>query len=335
MEKIKIPVTIITGGLGAGKTSLINRILTENKKTRFAIIENEFGEIGIDQDLIETDAEPEVVEISDGCICCTVRSDLVKALTAIYEKKDDFDSLLIETTGLAEPGPVAQVMIADPQLAGKFTLNAVVSLVDAEYIMMHLDKNPVAAEQIGFADILILNKSDRVDTEKLENITARLTDMNVQADLTVTEHANIDTRKILSADSFSLDRVLALDPQFIEMTGTDQPEDNLMGLMNRMPTYQDEISSIGLVMKGALDEKKVDAWLTFLTAIQGDDILRMKGILNIKGLDERLVIQGVHSTLTGDTSKPWADAERESRLLFIGRFLDRKQLEDGLKKCLA
>ena len=335
MKQTQIPVTIITGGLGAGKTSLINTILSENRHTRFAIIENEFGEIGIDQDLIDESAEPEIVELSDGCICCTVRNDLVKALIAIYEKRDTFDSLLIETTGLAEPGPVAQVLMADAQLVGKYDLNAVVSLIDAEYIMKYLDQSDVAAQQIGFADILILNKTDRVDTESLDSISKRLNEMNAHAALIATEHAKIDTQIILSADAFSLERTLELDPSFLEPEGTDQPVDSVMGLMNRMPSYQDEISSVGLLLKGDLDEKKVDAWLTFLTAIQGEDILRMKGILSIKGLGERFIIQGVHSTLTGDTAKPWGDADRESRMLFIGRFLDRVQLEAGFRKCLA
>ncbi len=335
MTHKKIPATIITGGLGSGKTSLINSILNENRQTRFAIIENEFGEIGIDQDLIDESAEPEVVELSDGCICCTVRNDLVKALEAIYEKKDEFDNLLIETTGLAEPGPVAQVLIADAKLAAKFSLNAVVSLVDAEYIMSQLDMSDVAAQQIGFADILILNKTDLVDSETVEKISGRLIDMNSQAELIVTEHAKVDTERILSADGFSLERALELDPSFLELEETEKPVDSIMGLMNRMPSYQDEISSVGIVVPGELDEKKLEAWLTFLTAIQGEDILRMKGILSIKGLNERFIIQAVHSTLTGDTAKPWGNAERESRILFIGRFLDRTQLEDGFRKCLA
>jgi len=334
-KKKPIPVTILTGGLGAGKTTLLNHIITSRSETRFAIIENEFGEIGIDQDLIDETQGPTVVELSDGCICCTIRHDLVKALSEIYEHRDDFDSLIIETTGLAEPGPVAQVLIAEPELTEKFKLNAVVTLVDAEYVMKHIDTEEIVSNQIGFADIIVLNKLDRVDEISSQAIRSRLAEMNAQATIVLSEHARIDTEAVLSADGFSLDRVLELDPDFLAPEQRKNSTGSFMGLFDRVPSYHDEISSVGIVIPGDLDDQKVEMWLTFLTMFQGEDILRIKGVLSISGKDERFVIQGVHTTLTGSDSMPWGDAARESRILIIGRLLDRPMLEKGFKDCLA
>ena len=331
----KIPVIILTGGLGAGKTTLMNHILASRSDMRFAIIENEFGEIGIDQDLIDQTGEPSVVEVSDGCICCTVRNDLVKALFEIYERKEDFDTLIIETTGLAEPGPVAQVLIAEPGLTDKFQLNAVVSLVDAEYVLKQLGMGNITELQIGFADILVLNKIDRVDEESIQKILSRLTGINAQATILLSEHSKIDVETILTADGYSLERALELDPSFLEREEQNGSPSLFPGLLDRLPSYQDEISSVGIVLPGDLDEQKLECWLTFLTSFQSDDILRMKGILSISGMEDRFVIQTVHSTLTGDSATPWGNAVRESRLLIIGRFLDRAVLEDGLKNCLV
>ncbi len=331
----KIPVVILTGGLGAGKTTLLNNILADRADTRFAIIENEFGEIGIDQDLIDLAGEPTIVEMTDGCICCTVRNDLVAALSALYKRKEDFDILLIETTGLAEPGPVAQVLIADPRLAEKFQLNAVVSLLDAEYVLKQLEISEIAGSQIGFADILILNKIDRVDDKKIQKILARLSGINAQAKILLSEYAKIDVETILAADGYSLDRALELDPLFLKSEQDNESSSNFMGLLDRLPSYQDEVSSVGIVMPGDLDEKKLECWLTYLTSFHGEEILRMKGILSVRGMKERFVIQGVHSTLTATSSVPWGDEVRENRFLIIGRFLDRSMLEDGFKKCLA
>ncbi len=331
----KIPVVILTGGLGAGKTTLLNNILADRADTRFAIIENEFGEIGIDQDLIDLSGEPAIVEMTDGCICCTVRNDLVKALSELYKRKEDFDLLLIETTGLAEPGPVAQVLIADPRLAEKFQLNAVVSILDAEYVLKQLDMSEITGLQIGFADILILNKIDRVDEKNVQKILTRLSGINAQAIILLSEYAKIKVETILAADGYSFDRALELDPSFLKPEQSKESSNNFMGLLDRLPSYQDEISSVGIVVPGNLDGKKLECWLTYLTSFHGEDILRMKGILSIGGTKERFVIQGVHSTLTGTLSAPWGDAVRENRFLIIGRFLDRAMLEDGFKKCLA
>lgn len=335
MADKKIPVIILTGGLGSGKTTLLNHILTGMPDTRFAIIENEFGEIGIDQDIIDQASMPEIVEVSDGCICCTVRNDLVTALSEMYQRREDFDILLIETTGLAEPGPVAQVFIAEPDLAEKFQLNAVVSLVDAEYVLKQLDMSDITGLQIGFADILVLNKTDRVDDQEIQTILTRLTGINAQATLLLSEYGNIDVETLLAAEGYSFDRALELDPAFSKAPGRTETTAGFMGLFDRLPSYRDEISSVGLVLPGDLDEKKLEAWLTFLTSFQGDDILRMKGILSIRGKEERFVIQSVHATMTGTSMMPWGDEMRENRLLIIGRFLDRAMLEKEFKKCLA
>ncbi|WP_300675449.1 GTP-binding protein [Desulfoluna sp.] len=335
MNKKPIPVTILTGGLGAGKTTLLNHIITSQSETRFAIIENEFGEIGIDQDLIDETQGPTVVELSDGCICCTIRNDLVKALSEMYERRDDFESLIIETTGLAEPGPVAQVLIAEPELTEKFKLNAVVTLVDAEYVMTHIDTEGIVGSQIGFADIIVLNKLDRVNEQRSQEIQSRLTEMNAQAKIVLSEHARIDTEAVLSADGFSLDRALELDPDFLKSETKEKSSDGFMGLLDRVPSYHDDISSVGIVILGDLDDKKLEMWLSFLTMFQGEDILRIKGVLSICGKEERFVIQGVHTTLTGTDAMPWGDAARESRILIIGRLLDRPMLEKGFMNCLA
>lgn len=328
----KIPVTIITGGLGAGKTTLINRILSENRDTKFAVIENEFGEIGIDQELVGESGITDIIEISDGCICCTVRSDLAVALEKIW---NDYapEHLLIETTGLAEPGPVAQVLMTDSLVTSRFYLGAVIAVTDAEYLMADLDREPVTASQAGFADVLILNKLDRIDTERQIEIKGRLRQMNPNATILETSHVAVETGPLLALDCFSPDRSLTLESEEDSVSGV--PETGLTGLLDRMPSYRDEISSVGIVVPGSLDERKLEAWLMFLIDILGEDMLRIKGILSIEGKAERFVIQGVHSTLTGKDAQPWGDSERVSRILFIGRFPDRKMLEEGFKSCLV
>lgn len=333
----KIPVIILTGGLGAGKTTLLNNILADRAKakTRFAIIENEFGEIGIDQELIDLTSAPTVVEMADGCICCTVRNDLVEALSELYKRKNDFDILIIETTGLAEPGPVAQVIIAHSELRDKYELKAVVSLLDAEYVLKQLEITEITASQIGFADFLILNKTDRVDEKDIQTIIERLSSINAQASIILSEYAKINIETIFTADAYSIEKALELDPSFLENDNDGKDSDNFMGLLDRLPSYRDEISSVGIVLPGDLDEKKLECWLTYLTSFHGEDLLRMKGILSISGMEERFVVQGVHSTLTATSTAPWGDAVRENRFLVIGRFLDRSMIEDGFRQCLV
>lgn len=334
-EEKKIPVIILTGGLGAGKTTLLNNILAEREEIRFAIVENEFGEIGIDQDLINVETAPTIVEMADGCICCTVRSDLVKALSDLYRRKDDFEMLIIETTGLAEPGPVAQVIIAHSELAEKYELKSVVSVLDAEYVLKQLDQTEITAAQIGFADFLVLNKTDRVAGDMLHKTADRLSAINAQAEILLAEHARINIEPLFTADAYSIEKALELDPAFLNPDNDEKEPDNFMGLMNRLPSYRDEITSIGVTLDGDLDEKKLECWLTYLTSFHGEDILRMKGILSISGMEERFVIQGIHSTLTATSSLPWKDAKRENRFLVIGRFLNRKMIEDGFRQCIA
>lgn len=333
----KIPVIILTGGLGAGKTTLLNNILADRAKTktRFAIIENEFGEIGIDQELIDLKSAPTVVEMADGCICCTVRNDLVEALSELHKRKNDYDILIIETTGLAEPGPVAQVIIAHSELRDKYELKAVVSLLDAEYVLKQLEMTEITASQIGFADFLILNKTDRVDEENIQVIIERLSSINAQASIILSEYAKINIETIFTADAYSIEKALELDPLFLENDDDTKDSENFMGLLDRLPSYRDEISSVGIVLPGDLDEKKLECWLTYLTSFHGEDLLRMKGILSVSGMAERFVIQGVHSTLTATSTKPWGDAVRENRFLVIGRFLDRIMIEEGFRQCLV
>lgn len=331
----KIPVIILTGGLGAGKTTLLNNILAEKVETRFAIIENEFGEIGVDQELIDLKSAPTVVEMADGCICCTVRNDLVEALSELHKRKDDFHILIIETTGLAEPGPVAQVIIAHSELRDKYELKSVVSLLDAEYVLKQLEMTEITASQVGFADFLILNKTDRVDAKHIQVILDRLSSINAQASILLSEYAKVNIETIFAADAYSIEKALELDPAFLENNNDSKASDNFMGLLDRLPSYRDEISSVGIVLKGDLDEKKLECWLTYLTSFHGEDLLRMKGILSVSGMKERFVIQGVHSTLTATSTTLWGDAVRENRFLVIGRFLDRNMIEDGFRQCLV
>jgi G3E family GTPase len=446
----RIPVTVLTGFLGAGKTTLVNRILSEQHGKRIAVIENEFGEIGVDHELV-IGADEEIFETSNGCICCTVRGDLIRILTQLRKRRDRFDAILIETTGLADPGPVAQTFFIDEELKEYFSLDAIVTLVDARHIEQELEHNVIAREQIAFADVVLLNKIDLVDAAALARIELRVQGISGTATVLRTRNADVPLARVLDIGAFDLERALAHDDQFLQPArpfewaglyalGSEQyalrtgehehdhdhadaqallhvdmlllPTDAAPGAaidqqlaaamrlfeaeplvlvplamlplreLVRLPLqggahyqlqleqagacvlfcehapeefglhlkdatlleqrrygshhHDPEIGSIGLEDPRPLDPNKLNDWLSYLLQSRGQDILRMKGVLNIKGEPRRYVFHGVHMVYDGQLERPWPPAApRRSRLVFIGRHLDRGELEAGFESCIA
>jgi G3E family GTPase len=321
----RIPVTVITGFLGAGKTTLVNRILREEHGKRIAVIENEFGEVGIDDALV-LDAEEEIFEMNNGCICCTVRGDLIRILSALMRRRDRFDQILIETTGLADPAPVAQTFFVDDEIRDQLRLDAIVTVIDAAHVLDHLNEvkpegvENEAVEQVAFADRMILNKVDLVSPERLADVEGRLRAINVAADIVRTENANVDLDRILDVGAFDLQRVLAEDPAFLEQS--DHQHDQ-------------SVTSVSIQVDGEVVVDRLNAWLGELLSTKGVDIFRSKGILAIAGEGNQYVFQGVHMLFDGTEGRPWrSDETRTNKMVFIGRNLDRRELETGFLACL-
>ncbi|MFF2145085.1 CobW family GTP-binding protein [Kitasatospora sp. NPDC058190] len=325
-EDGRVPVTVLTGFLGSGKTTLLNRILTEQHGLRIAVIENEFGEVGVDDALV-LDAEEEIFEMNNGCICCTVRGDLIRILGALMRRRERFDRIVIETTGLADPAPVAQTFFMDDEISSQLRLDAIVTLVDAAHILDHLDEEKPegveneSVEQIAFADKIVLNKTDLVTEEHLAHVVGRIRSVNALAEILPAQQAKVELEKILDVHAFDLDRVLEGDPTFL--TETEHQHDTT-------------VTSVGIDLEGELDEDRLNAWLGQLLRTQGADIFRSKGILAIAGGERQYVFQGVHMLLEGDNGREWREGEtRRNRLVFIGRNLDREALNAGFASCLA
>ena len=442
----KVPVTILTGFLGSGKTTLLNRILSESHGLRIAVIENEFGEIGIDQDMV-INADEEVFEMNNGCICCTVRGDLIRILNNLAKRRDKFDRIVLETTGLADPGPVAQTFFVDDDIRDEFKLEGIVTLVDAKHVEQHFDDSDEVVAQIAFADMIVLNKCDLIDDEKQHQIRERITALNKMAKILPAEMANVPIPKVLDIGGFDLDRALSINDAFLEPeypfewagvyslpagknvlsleTGPD-PEMSLIcyplpnegqfeltdvaeavfrywantptsiGSVGKIDpgvsrwvvdlnqraeielelseggsyalftehtpeefnsvmknaggdeilplkqhyfdaghTHDDTVGSVALEIEGDLDSKKLNDWFSVLLQTEGPNIFRMKGILSVKGSEERMVFQGVHMLFDSQPGELWGSEPRHNRLVFIGRELNEDYLQETLKLCLA
>jgi G3E family GTPase len=332
----KVPVTVLTGYLGAGKTTLLNRILTGAHGKRYAVIVNEFGEIGIDNDLIVASDE-EIYEMNNGCVCCTVRGDLIGVLERLMRQHGRFDAIVVETTGLADPAPVAQTFFMDEEVRSAAALDAIVTVVDAKHFPMQIKDRPEAEEQVAFADIVLVNKSDLVSSEELSAVEAAVRSVNPYAEIHRTRRAEIPLERILDRGAFDLQRALDHDPHFLDH---DEACDPACGHEHhahhaRSPLHDASISSVSLAV-GELDGTKFFPWIHALALTEGANILRMKGILALRGEDRRYVVQGVHMIVEGEQQRAWkAEEERQSRMVFIGRQLSEGRLRAGLEACLA
>ena len=447
MKNNKVPVTILTGFLGSGKTTLLNRILTEEHGRRIAVIENEFGEVGIDQGLV-INADEEVFEMSNGCICCTVRGDLIRVLGNLMKRRDKFDYVLVETTGLADPGPVAQTFFMDDEIRNEFALDGIVTLVDSGHINQQLGRSDESSEQVAFADVLVLNKTDLISDGELDELESRLRDMNSMAQVLRCEQAEVPIDSVLNLSAFDLDQMLEKRPTFLEpeypfeWTGVyrlepgryklsleegPDPNMSLVALLDQdgdeqalhqgaekcvrlyaedaekvMPNatihyskhldlqlqskgnksffldletstnvgiftqhtaeefdiklfsendhepiqlvsertwvaqheHDDEVGSFAIERDGDVDLEKMNAWLSKLLAEKGIDIFRMKGFISISGDPRRFVFQGVHMLFDAQPEREWGEMERKNQLVFIGRNLDEKVIQQDFDKCL-
>ena len=352
VDDARIPVTVLTGYLGAGKTTLLNRILSEDHGRRYAVIVNEFGEIGIDHELV-THSREELFEMNNGCICCTVRGDLIRTLHMLLQRpasQTRFDAIVVETTGLAAPGPVAQTFFVDPKLRAATRLDSITTLVDARHALRQLAGSREAVEQVAFADQLVLNKTDLVTGSELLTVEHELRRLNPWAPVQRALRSDVPLARVLGRGAFDLQRITTMEPGFLapehghghvhdEHCGHEHGGEHAHG-GHHEPTHDhvhdSGIHSVSLQAAVPMDAAKVQAWLAQLVAAHSADLLRAKGIFDIAGDARRMVFQSVHSVLEGDWQRPWrADEVRGTRLVFIGRHLDAPALQAGLDACAA
>jgi G3E family GTPase len=339
----QVPVTVLTGYLGAGKTTLLNRILTENHGRKYAVVINEFGELGIDNDIV-VDTDEEIFEMNNGCICCTVRGDLIRVIGGLMKRPGTLDGIIVETTGLADPGPVAQTFFQDDEVRSRTRLDAIVTVVDARHFLLHVDDGVEAREQAAFADVILLNKTDLVSPEELAKVEARIRQINPYARLHRTQKSAVALAEILDRHAFDLQRILAIEPDFLE-AGHDHLHDHDHEHCDD-PTHDhhhhhdhdhghlENIGSISLTSDKPIDDQKFQRWISTILRELGTEIFRSKGILDISGAAKKYVFQGVHMMMDGDWGNPWKDGEkRMSKLVFIGRKLDGEQLRRGFAAC--
>ena len=320
-EKL-IPVTLLTGFLGSGKTTLLNHILNNKHGKRIAVIENEFGDIDIDSDLLIGKSD-EIFEMKNGCICCSVRNDLIETLNRLINRQDKFDYVVIEGTGLASPGPVAQAFLLEHEINQSLFLDGIITLIDSKNAWNHLKDAEVAWEQIAFSHILLLNKSDLVSHDELKNLEDHIRGVNPTAKLFNTKNAQIELNHLLDIGGFDLSNVNLSDNKFLEH-----------GLHDKHHEHEGDITSASIVCPGTIDPDKFNNWLRMLLIMEGMDVFRAKGILNTKNSDKRYIFQSVYMLFEGRFEDSWDNRPKENKMVFIGRNLNKERLENGIQSCI-